>query len=140
MSGPIRGHNNTLKVFKNGKELGIVNLTKWDVNQDSTFSRSFYVGQSVPEGDQSFEGWSGSFDAEVKDSAIDDMIDELVTDNQNGVGVADYSLVHSELYLDGTGTTHVYYNCQFKMGKSVGGLNEKVTKKLDFQASGRLPL
>lgn len=140
MTASIRGHGGQVRVFKNGSDMGIVNMTRAEVTQDSTFSRSFYVGQQVPEGDQTIEGWSGSMDLEVKDASVDDLIDELVTNNQNGVGVADYSMVFTELYGDGQVSSHVYYDCQFKMSKTQPGLTEKVTKRLEFQSSGRLKL
>jgi hypothetical protein len=140
MSASIRGHQGQIKFFKNSGDVELVNLTKVDINQDSTFSRAFYVGQGVPEGDQSMEGWSGSVEAEVKDSKMDELIDGLITDNLNGIGVADYTFVHTENYADGTNKSYVYFDVQMKMSKSQGGLNEKMTKKLDFQASGRLAL
>jgi hypothetical protein len=137
MSASIRGHQGQIKFFENGALFGIANLTNVDINQDSTFSRSNYVGAPEPEGDQAIEGWSGSTDAEVKDSSIDDLIDALVTNNLNGIGVSDYSFVSTEFYADGTTRSYVYYDVQFKMGRKQGGLNEKITKRLDFQASGR---
>ena len=138
MAASIRGHMGSIKVFKDGGNQSIVNVTKYDANQDSTFSRTFYVGKAVPEGDQTIEGWSGSIDCEVKNAEIDNLIDALVTDNLVGVGVASYSLQLEERYPDDTQAIWVFFDCQFKMGRSQGGLNEKVTKKLDFQASGRL--
>jgi hypothetical protein len=140
MSASIRGHSGQIKFFKDGGDLEIVNLKTVDINQDSSFMRSFYVGQNVGQGDQSFEGWSGSVDAEVKDSSIDEMIDALVEDNLNGIGVGDYTFVHTENYADGRSKSYVYFDCQFKMSKHQAGLNEKMTKKLDFQASGRKAL
>lgn len=136
----IRGHQGQFKIFENGQLVKIVDLTSVDVNQDSTFMRTNYVGRPVPEGDQSMEGWSGSLNAEVKDAAIDEFIDALVTNNLNGIGVSDYTFLTTELYADGTQKSYIYFDCQFKMGKRQAGLNEKMTKKLDFQASGRLPL
>lgn len=137
MSASIRGHQGQIKFFKDGALQPIVNLTKVAVNQKSSFMQSNYVGQSEPEGDQAIEGWDGSVDAEVKDASIDDFIDALTTDNLNGIGVADYSFVSTEQYPDGTTRSYVYYDCQFKMSKDQAGLQEKMTKKLDFQASGR---
>lgn len=137
MAASIRGHQGQFKVFQDGALVNIVNLTNVDINQDSTFMRSNYVGNSAPEGDQSFEGFSGSLDAEVKDSAVDDFIDGLVTANLNGIGVSDYSFVSTELYSDGTTRSYVYYDAQFKMSKKQGGQNEKITKRLEFQCSGR---
>lgn len=140
MAASIRGHQGQLKFFKDGALLGIVCLTKVSTNQDSTFSRSFYVGAPMGEGDQSMEGWSGSCDAEVKDASMDDFIDALIQDNLNGIGVSDYTMVSTENYSDGTSRSYVYFDMQFKLSRDQGGLNEKVTKKLDFQAAGRQAL
>lgn len=140
MSASIRGHQTKFKILENDGETGIIDVTGFDVNQDSNFSRTFYVGRPIPEGDQSVEGWSGSFDVEVKDASVDEFIDGLVTNNLNGIGVSEYSFIDTELYPDGTSKTYVYFDMQFKVSKSVRGLNEKVTKRLEFQASGRLPV
>lgn len=140
MSASIRGHQGQFKLYQDGALANIVNLTSVDVNQDSTFMRSNYVGQPEPEGDQAIEGWSGSADAEVKDASIDLFIDALVTNNLNGIGVSQYTFVTTELYADGTTQSYVYYDVQWKMGRKQGGLQEKITKRLEFQASGRKPL
>ncbi len=140
MSASIRGHSGEIKFFENGSLLGIANLTSVDINQDSSFSRSFYVGNPVGEGDQAIEGWSGSVEAEVKDDSIDLMIDGLINNNLNGIGVSDYSFISTERYADGTSASYVYFDCQFRMSKRQAGLTEKMTKRLDIQASGRLRL
>jgi hypothetical protein len=140
MSASIRGHQGQFKIFQDGALVEIVNLTSVDVNQDSSFSRSFYVGQPVPEGDQTIEGWSGSLECEVKDSSVDEFIDALVENNLNGIGVSDYTFVTTENYPDGTTKSYVYFDCQFKMSRRQAGLNEKMTKRLEFQASGRKAL
>jgi len=141
MANPsIRGHHGKLSFFENGKPLDVLFITKADVNQDSSFSRAFYVGEALGEGDQTIDGWSGSVDVEVKSGAVDDMIDALITNNLAGVGISDYSMVLTEEYGDGTVRSWAYFDMQFKMSRSQSGQNEKVTKKLDFQASGRVPL
>ncbi len=140
MSASIRGHQGQLKFFRDGADLALVNLTKCSIQQDSSFSRSFYLGQAVPEGDQSVEGWSGTVDAEVKDASMDELIDALVDANLAGIGVSDYTMVHTENYPDGSTKSYVYFDMQFKLSKDQGGLNEKMTKRLDFQASGRRAL
>lgn len=136
----IRGHQGQFKIFVDGALSSIVNVTSVDVNQDSSFSRAFYVGQPVGEGDQAVEGWSGSCECEVKDAAIDEFIDALVDANLNGIGVSDYTFVTTENYPDGSSKSYVYFDCQFKMGRKQSGLNEKVTKRLEFQAAGRKAL
>ncbi len=140
MSASIRGHQGQIKFFQDGADAKLVNFTNIDINQDSAFMRSYYVGQPEPEGDQAVEGWSGSGEAEVKDASIDKFIDALVTNNLNGIGVSDYAFVTTELYADGTSQSYVYYDVQFKMSKKQGGLQEKMTKRLEFQSSGRRAL
>lgn len=140
MSASLRGHQGQFKFFKDGGDVSLIALTKVSINQDSTFMRSNYVGSQEPEGDQAMEGWSGSAEAEVKDASMDDLIDGLVTNNLNGIGVSDYAFTSTEKYTDGTSRTYVYYDVQFKISKEQGGLSSKMTKKLDFQASGRKPL
>lgn len=138
MANPsIRGHKGQFKIFENGQLSNIVDLTSVEVNQDSSFSRTNYVGRPLPEGDQTIEGWSGSLEAEVKDDSIDAFIDALVTNNLNGIGVSDYTFLTVEEYGDGTRASYVYFDCQFKMSRRQSGLTEKITKRLEFQASGR---
>ena len=140
MTASISGSQGQFKIFQDSKPSGIVNLTKVSINQDSTFMRSEYVGQSVPEGDQAVMGWSGTCEAEVKDATIDLFIDALVTNNLNGIGVSDYSFTTTENYGDGTSQSYVYFDVQVKMSKEQGGLAAKVTKRLEWQASGRTAL
>lgn len=140
MASSIRGHQGQLKIFEDGAPSKIVDVTKVSVQMESSFSRTFYVGRAVGEGDQSIEGWSGSCDLEVKDASVDEFIDALITNNLNGIGVSDYTFVVTENYSDGTTSSYVYYGCQWKMSREAGGLNEKITKKLDFQADGRIKL
>ena len=123
-----------------GADAGIVNITSFDANQDSSFMRSNDAGQPEPESDQSMEGWSGNLDAEVKDATIDTFIDALTTNQLNGIGVSDYTMVLTEDYPDGTTKSYVYYDMVFKMSKKQQGQQAKITKRLEFQASGRKAL
>lgn len=140
MSASIRGHQGLFKVFENGGEVGIVDITSVDISQDSDFSRTEYVGRAISEGDQSMKGWSGSIDLQVKDASVDLFIDGLVANNLNGIGVSDYSFIETEKYSDGTSQSYVHFDCQFKMSKSIKGLSDKMTKRLDFQSAGRLAI
>ena len=140
MPASIRGHQAVVKVFKNGANQDIINITRFEVTQDSTFSRSNYLGQAVPEGDQDQQGWSGSMDMEVKSANVDDLIDALVTQNLNGVGAEQVTIVDTENYSDGTTRSYVYFDIQAKMSKTQPASTEKVTKRLEWQASGRLQL
>ena len=140
MGASIRGHQGQFKIFQDGQLKNIVNITKVDINQKSDFMQSNYVGNPVPEGDQTIMGWEGSVDLEVKDDEVDLFIDALVQNNLNGIGVSDYTFISTENYADGRTSSYVYFDCQFKMSKSQEGLQSKMTKKLDFQASGRQKL
>jgi hypothetical protein len=140
MPASIRGHQGLFKVFENGSEVVIDTITSVSVNQDSNFIRSMYVGNPIPEGDQSIEGWSGSIDMEVKSDVVDAFIDGLVNNNLNGIGVSDYTFITTENYPDGSSASYVYFDCQWSMTKSQSGLSDKMTKTLNFQASGRVRL
>lgn len=138
MPASIRGHQAHFKIYENGEEKTITTINRVSVNQDSNFSRAFYVGNPIGEGDQTIEGWSGQMEMEVKDDTVESFIDGLVTSNLSGIGVSDYTFIVTEYYPDGTFSSYVYYDCQFKMSKDQGGLNDKVTKRMDFQAAGRV--
>lgn len=140
MSASIRGHMGQFRIFADGQLQNIFDCTNVQVNQDSSFSRAFYVGNAVGEGDQTMEGFSGSADFEVKDAAIEDFVDALITNNLNGIGVSDYTFIITETYPNGEQRAYVYFDVQWKYSRNQSGLNEKVTKKLDFQASGRTRL
>lgn len=140
MTASIRGHQGVVKLFTSGQLEDIVNILSAEVNQDSTFSRAFYVGKTIGEGDQTVEGWSGTMDLEVKGPEVDDFIDALIANNLAGVGVDEITVIMEERYSDGTIRAYVYYDMQFKMSKRQPGMTEKVTKRLEFQSSGRLKL
>jgi hypothetical protein len=140
MGASIRGHMGRLTILKNNGDSNLINCTNVDVTQDSSFMRSNYVGQSLPEGDQAMQGFTGSADFEVKDKLLDEFIDAMITDNLNGIGVADYSFVTTEYYSDGTNKSYVYFDVQMKWSRKNAGLNEKITKRLEFQAAGRLAI
>lgn len=137
MSASIRGHMGQFKLFQSGQLVDILAILSVDVNQDSSFSRANYVGQAIPEGDQSIEGWSGTLEMETKNAVVDNFIDALVTNNLNGIGVSDYTFITTENYADGTSQSYVYTDCQFKMSRRNSGQTEKITKRLEFQAAYR---
>lgn len=133
----IRGHQGRIKLFRNGQESGILNITRFEVGQESSFLKSFYVGNPIHEGDQTVEGWSGSIDLEVKDDAADVMIDALINANLAGIGVDEITMILDEFYGDGQIASYVYSDMQFRISKTNPGQNEKITKRLDFQAAIR---
>lgn len=137
MAATIRGHQGTFKLYADGSLVDVQQVTNVQTNMDSSFSRAFYVGNAIGEGDQTVEGWSGSFEMEVKDDKIELFFDALINNNLNGIGVSDYTFLVTENYPDGTTSTYLFTDCQFKMGRKASGLNEKVTKNVDFQAGFR---
>lgn len=141
MANPsIRGHQGKFNIYQNGALVNILHFTSVDVNMDSSFSRAFYVGAAQGEGDQSIEGWSGSAELEVKDAEAEDFIDALINNNLNGIGVSDYSFIVTENYSDGQSRSYGYTDVQWKLSRRQSGLSEKVTKRLEFQAAGRIAL
>ena len=140
MAPSFRGHQGRFEVYVDGKRQVFDTITKVSVNQDSNFSRAEYVGNPIPEGDQTNNGWSGQIEMEVKDASVDEFIDNLITSNQNGIGYSQIFFIVTESYSDGTNKSYVYSDTQWKMSRDQGGLSDKVTKRLDFQASARQPL
>lgn len=136
----IRGHQAKFTLLRDGAPVTIDSIQRVSMNQDSSFSRQFFVGNPIPEGDQSFEGWSGSLDMQVRDGIVDEFIDALVANNLAGINISDYNLIITELYTDGTQKSYAYDDCQFRMSRDQGGLTEKVSKRLDFQAAVRIAL
>lgn len=141
MANPsIRGHQSSFKIFENGALVNVLHILSTDINQDSSFTRSFYVGNPVAEGDQVIEGWSGTIELEVKDAEVEAFIDALITNNLNGIGISDYTFIDTETYADGSTSSYAYFDVQWKLSKRSAGANEKVTKRLEFQAAGRVKL
>ena len=139
MANPtIRGHRAQFKMYKDGKEIVIDTIKRVSIGQDSSFTKNFYIGKSIPEGDQTFEGWSGSLELDCRTSEVEDFIDGLVTDNLNGVGISDYSFVTNESYSDGSRRSYVYVDSQWKMSREQGSMQEKMVKRLEFQAMTRI--
>lgn len=135
-----RGHQALFKVFKNGEEIVIDTIMKVSVAMDSSFSRHFYVGNPIPQGDQTVEGWSGSFDMEVTNDVVEEFIDGLITNNLNGFGFTDDTFLIREEFSDNTVATYIYVDCQFKLSTEIGTLKDKITKRIDFQAATRVKI
>lgn len=135
--GAIKGHQGEFRILEDGNIVDIISITKVSLSMDSDMSRSFYVGKKVGVGDQTVLGWSGSLDMEVLDSKAEDFIDGIISGTLNGIGKKDYAFVVSENYDDGSSVSYMFSDCQFKYSREAGGLNEKITKRLEFQASER---
>ena len=134
----IRGHQGEFRILEDGNVVDIIEVLNVSVKMDGQMMRSKYVGRATPVGDQAIEGWSGSMDMEVVDDTVELFIDNLVNNNLAGIGVADYAFVVTENYDNGTSASYLYSDCQFMYSRENGGLDAKITKKLDFQASTRI--
>lgn len=137
MTASIRGHQTRVDLAIEGKPVSIDTITNFSANMDSDFMRSQYVGNPVPEGDQTVNGWSGSMDMEVKSDIAELIIDAVIAGNLNGVGVTEIAIVDTEDYPDGSTASYMYIDIQMKISKTFQGQNTKVTKKLDWQAARR---
>lgn len=139
MANPsIRGHQGYFKMYRDGVEIRLDSVTRVSISMDSNFSRQLYVGNPIPEGDQTVEGWSGTIEMQVKNAFIEDFIDALIAANLSGINVSDNIFMSQEFYSDGSSRTYAYRDCQFRLSKDQGGLAEKTMKRLDMQASQRL--
>ena len=133
----IQGRDTQIRLFRNGNLVDIVEINSFNVKQDADFKRSEYVGNSDTEGDVTHKGWSGDFECEVKNSRIDDLIDALIQQNLGRLDIDDMTLQDSENYRDGSRSVYVYYGVQVKYSKSVGSRDDKVKKKIEWQADKR---
>lgn len=136
----IRGHQAQIKFYKDGNLQDVVDITRFEANQDASFIRSKYVGNPIPEGDVAYQGFTGSADLEVRDSRAEDIIDALIEQNLGGVGVSDHSISVQEFFDDGSSKSWVYFDVQWRLSASYPNLEEKVTKRMEWQAAGRVPL
>lgn len=137
MGGGIRGHQGEFRILKNGQIVNIVHITRVSDKMDSTMMRSKYVGNPIPAGDQAIEGWSGSMVVETVDDEVEQIIDAIVTSNLAGIGADDFAFVRTENYPDGSSSSYLYSDVQIGYSRENGGLDEKITKTLDWQASVR---
>ena len=62
----------------------------------------------------------------------------VLYENINGIDVSEYTMTDTELYRDGTQKTYVYSGLRMSVSKSSGGLTDKVTKSVTFQADARV--
>ena len=133
----IRGDKVDVRLFENGELKVIGPLTRISINQESNPTRHFYVGNVIPEGDQSISGYSGSLDYEARNRQFNDFFDRMEKAIQTGVAVPSYTMVVTERYNDGTHSIYAYADMQFTFSVDAAGLQEKVMKRVNWQASSR---
>ena len=133
----IRGHQATFKIFQDGEEVVIDSITRVSLSEESTLSRHMYVGNATPQTDKTNMGWTGSFEMEVRDATVERLFDRIISQSKLGVGQQNYSFVIREHYTDGTVSAYVYPDCQFKIAREQSGLENKITKTIEFIAGTR---
>ena len=133
----IQGRDTQIRLFRNGGLVNLIELTQFDAKQDADFKRSEYLGNTGTTGDVVHKGWSGSFECETKDSTIDDLIDALIEENLGRLNIDDMTIQDTENYRDGTKSAWVYYGVQLKYSKTASSRDEKVKKKIEWQADSR---
>lgn len=136
----IRGHQAVFKIYKDGEEQVIDSITRVSIREESQLTRHSYVGDRNTQSDKTHMGWSGSFEMECRNALIEELLDEVITGNLNGVNRPDYTFQITEVYSDGSRSSHIYTDCVFSYGREQGGMDSKVTKSIDFQASRRVRL
>lgn len=133
----IQGRDTQIRLFRNGALIDIVEITQFESKEDADFKRSEYLGNTGTVGDTTFKGWSGSMEAETKNATIDDLIDALIEENLGRLNVDDITIQDTENYRDGTKAAWVYYGIQLKYSKNAANRDDKVKKKIEWQADSR---
>jgi uncharacterized protein YkvS len=133
----IQGRDTQIRLFKNGSLTEIVEINNFNMKQDADFKRSEYLGYTDTIGDISHKGWSGDFECEVTNSKIDDLIDALIEENLNRLDIDEITIMDVENYRDGTKSGWLYYGIQLKYSKAASNRDEKVKKKIEWQADRR---
>jgi len=136
-SKAIQGKDTQIRLFRNGTLVNVVEVSNFNVKQDADFTRSSYLGNVPSIGDVNHKGWSGDFEVEVVNAAIDDLIDALITENLSRIDYEEIVIHDQENYRDGTKAAWVYYGIQMRYSKTASGRDEKVKKKIEFQADER---
>ena len=133
----IRGNSAQIRTIRNGEVINVGPITNFQSSMDSEFFRTFGVGDSVGKSDQAINGWTGRFDLELDNPGLSDFINDMVTENLNGVGLSDYVIVQTFFYSDGQSRSFAFTDCVFRYSENVPTNQGKITASVDFQASRR---
>ena len=141
MAASIRGDKNHVRILKNGEQVAWFEITNVDSSEDSQNIESYFCGQREPETDTLMMGYSGTIQGEVKNDAVDQLIQEIRDARKSGVALPSVQLLIHEEYGDEAGTpatTFLYTDVQLTYGSHrFAGMQEKVQKTLNFKASDR---
>ena len=143
MSTSIRGDKGHVRLLINGQPVGWFEIINIDEAEDSQNTETYYCGRKEPETDTLMMGWSGSITGEVKNDAVDLVIQRIRDARKAGVALPQVSMIVYEEYPDGStggaaGATFLYTDVQLTYAsRRAGGMQEKIQKVLNFKAADR---
>ena len=139
MSASIMGDKGHLRIIMDGREIAWFEQVRFDEADESQQFKSFYVGSPKPEVDTQIMGYNGTISGEIKNEAVDDMMQVIRDARQSGAAYPRITLVYTQQYPDGglagdASRTTVFTDVHFTSSSSTGGSNEKISKNLSFSA------
>ena len=144
MAATIRGDNAHIIIVEDGERLPIFEIVNFEASSKTEEHESFFVGRKDPETDALERGWTGSFTVEVKSAVIDDLMNRIMTARRSRVAPPDVRITMIEDYVKADTPESVrsdlssktFLDCQLIYANlRTGGLNEKITKTIGFNAS-----
>lgn len=152
MSTSIRGDKGSIRILKNGQPVPILEIVSIDFAEESQQTKTYYCGRRDPETDVLPMGWNGSLTVEVKNDALDALMQEIDEARRAGVASPAIAILIYEAYPDGTsgsgqlglaenedGRATIFTDVQLTYSnRRQGGVQEKIMKTLSFSASRKI--
>lgn len=91
-----------------------------------------HIGTSDVDLDVEHEGWKGEVEASVKNSAIDEMIDEIALAGRNRTPIV-INVVETERYRDGTSSTYTYPDVKITAASGSRRRGEVTTRRISWR-------
>lgn len=133
----IRGDKSNVRILSNGQAVAWFEITNFDFQEQTQIHKSYFVGNSKPETDKDHMGWSGNIVGEVKNDALDRLIEESNRADRAGVNTPDITIFYNERYPDGSIKTWLFSGCRLQMSRNQAGVNSKTQKSITFEAEDR---
>ena len=138
MPASIHGDKSQLRILEDGQTVDFFTITSFDAREDSQAGKSYYVGEKDPETFKNIMGWSGQLNGEVKSPAIDYLIQRQNDAYRAGVNVPNITIVLVHSYENGSASTDVFLGVTMNYDSiRIGGVNEKTTKSISFEAKSK---
>ena len=144
MAAAIRGDNVHLVITMDGERLPLVEVMNFEASSKTEEHEDYYIGRKDPETDALERGWTGSFTSNVKSAVIDDALNRIMIARRSRVAAPTVNITLIEDYIKEDTPESVrsdlssktFLNCQLIYANvRSGGLNEKLTKTITFNAS-----